>query len=363
MNDMTQLKILVTGACGVTSRAVVRSLKKSTHFANARFVGTDICANIYGLTEGLYETIYRVPYVTDASYGETMDTICKREAPDLAVIIPELEVMYWTEHTLKVPCLLPPLEFCRVAGSKKALYEALDGTGLVPSHDIVYRDALLDRSYQPASRWPCWIRDYEVGSTSGRGSLLAQNQDEIHAWVTLNPAINRFMVSEFLSGRNFACHLLYYQGNLIKAGTYERLEYFMARVVPSGVSGNISRGRLLKDPRVLERSRAAVESICTQTGEVMHGLVAVDLREDRDFHPMVTEINLRHVACTSAFADAGHNLVEAQLFATMRMPERAGELEKDYPPGNYILRDIDGPAKWVSKLELPPVGQPVIITP
>ena len=360
---MTQMKILITGACGVTSRAVVRALKKSEHFTDVGFVGTDICANLYGLTEGLYEKIYRVPHVTDDAYRETIDSICTREGIDLAVVVPELEVMFWAEHGMRVPCLLPPHGFCRIAGSKQALYEALNDTGLVPTHEVVHRDALAHQSYMPSSDWPCWIRDHEVGSTSGRGSLLAHNLCELQAWVTLNPEIDYFMVSEFLPGRNFACHLLYFQGALIKVGTYERLEYFMGRIAPSGISGNISRGRLLADPRVLKRARDAVELICKRTGDVMHGLVAVDLREDRESRPMITEVNLRHVACTSAFADAGHNLAESHVFATMQMPDRVGALEKDFPHGNYILRDIDGPAKWVPQLELPSIGQPVTLNP
>jgi hypothetical protein len=157
--------------------------------------------------------------------------------------------------------------------------------------------------------------------------------------------------------------LLYCQGRLVKTGVYERLAYFMGRVVPSGVSGNISQGRLLNDARVLHSSRSAVESICEQTGEIMQGIVAVDLREDTHAVPKITEINLRHVACTSAFAAAGNNLAEAQAFATLGMMDRIGAPDHTYPPGNYILRDIDGPPLWVSGLELPPLGVPVSNSP
>jgi carbamoyl-phosphate synthase large subunit len=186
---------------------------------------------------------------------------------------------------------------------------------------------------------------------------------ETHAWVTLNPKIESFMVSEFLPGRNYACHLLYHKGILIKIGIYERLAYFMGRIAPSGISGNISQGRLLNDARVLDVSKSAIETVCVLTGECMQGLVAVDLREDTHGNPMITEINLRHVACTSAFASAGNNIAEAQVFASLGMPERVGALDHPYPAGNYILRDIDGPALWISGLELPPIGFAVTVSP
>jgi carbamoyl-phosphate synthase large subunit len=352
MRDLSKLNILITGACGVTSRSVVRSLKVSAHFGQARFVGTDICENLYGIAEGLYDVLYRVPNSADDGYTEAINKICKREQIDLAIVIPELEVLHWTHHQMGVPSLLPPAKFCRVAGSKIELYRTLEHSGLVPRFQIIKRGVLL-AEFEPAWGWPCWIRDHGVGSTSGRGSLLASNLDELKAWVVLNPKIDSFMISEYLSGRNFACHLLYYQGKLIKTGSYERLAYFMGRIAPSGISGNISRGRLLNDARILDVSRAAIDEICSRTGETMHGLVAVDLRENRNAVPMITEINLRHVACTSAFAAAGNNLAEAQVFATLGMPDRVGTIEHSYPPANYILRDIDGPALWVPELELP----------
>ena len=54
------LNILVTGACGVTPRAIARSLSASSLFADARLVGADRGGNWYGFYEGLYERVYRV---------------------------------------------------------------------------------------------------------------------------------------------------------------------------------------------------------------------------------------------------------------------------------------------------------------
>jgi carbamoyl-phosphate synthase large subunit len=356
VSGRSDLGILVTGACGVTSRAVVRSLKLSGRFSKSRFIGTDVCDNFYGLAEGLYDVIYRVPHCGDPTYSDTINAVAERERADLAIVIPELEVLHWTRHKMRVPCLLPPADFCRIAGSKASLYRMLEQSDTVPRFEILERSALLAGDFVPASGWPCWVRDHGVGSTSGRGSLLASSREELQAWILLNPETASFMLSEFLPGRNFACHLLYYDGRLVKTGIYERLEYFMGRIAPSGISGNISKGRLLNDSRILDVSREAVEAICRQTNETMRGMVAVDLREDASGRPMVTEINLRHVACTSAFASAGNNLAEAQVYATLGMPDRIDPAQVEYPPGNLILRDIDGPAIWVPGFELPPIG-------
>ncbi len=42
------MKIVVTGACAVSARNVLRSLKMSEKFKDAEFVGWDMCSILYG---------------------------------------------------------------------------------------------------------------------------------------------------------------------------------------------------------------------------------------------------------------------------------------------------------------------------
>ena len=72
-----------------------------------------------------------------------------------------------------------------------------------------------------------WIRDYSEGTTSGKGSFKPHNIEELNAWLTINPQIETFMLSEYLPGRNLACFLLYNNGKLLKygVGRKDRLYY------------------------------------------------------------------------------------------------------------------------------------------
>ena len=338
------MNILITGACGVTSRTIARSLKKSTAFKEARLVGTDVCYNLYGLYEGLFDRIYKVPwYHTESEYEQAIGNICRYEGIDAAIVVPELEVLFWTKHPFPVTTLLPPPKFSRAVINKASLYQMLDGTGLVPKFTILGRNEIRSGSLGPIAKPPFWMRDFSEGSTSGKGSIKIKQMDEATAWLTLNPTIKKFMVSEYLPGRNLACLLLFYKGRLIKIGCYERLEYFMAKTVISGVSGNISKGRLVNDRKAVETSIKAIEAISRFTGETMSGMVTVDLRSDATEKYLITEINLRQVAAASTFAEIpGANITEAHLFATLGKPELAGELEVTFPENNLILRDIDG---------------------
>ena len=127
----------------------------------------------------------------------------------------------------------------------------------------------------------------------------------------------------------------------------------------SGISGNISRGRLINDERLLSarETQTAVASILQQTHETMHGIIAVDFREASDSRPMITEINLRHVAATYSFAAAGFNLAEAQLLLTLGRVDELGHKEAIYPEHNIILRDIDGAPIWLADYKNLEIGE------
>jgi carbamoyl-phosphate synthase large subunit len=351
------MRVLITGACGVTSRAVARSLRLSRAFPELYLLGTDICENPYGLYEGLLDRIYRAPRVSEPGYRAWMEDLCRTEGVDAAIVIPELEVLYWSAGGFPVPVVLPPAEFCRIAVSKKRLYETLAGEGLVPRFRICSRAELLDGATGDHPGFPCWIRDFSEGTSSGKGALLARSPEEIRAWVVLSANIDSFMLSEYLPGRNFACHLLYDRGRIVKVGSYERIEYFMARTAPSGVTGNISKGRLTNDARLAIAGGAAVASILERTRETMQGIVAVDFREAGDGRPMITEINLRHVAATYSFAAAGFNLAEAQLLLTLGKVDALGPREATYSERNAIFRDIDGPPIWLDDYSPLAVGE------
>lgn len=351
------MKILITGACGVTSRAIARSLRLSKRLGDLQLIGTDVCENPYGLFEGLFDRIYRIPRVSESGYSSWMEKVCRSEAIEAAIIIPELEVLFWSGKDFPAPVALPPQGFCRLAVSKRRLYEALAGTGLVPGFHIFSREELLKSDSVGLPECPCWIRDFSEGATSGKGSLLAHAVEEIRAWAVLNRGIDQFMISDYLPGRNFACHLLYDRGEIVKIACYERLEYFMGRTVVSGISGNISKGRLLNDERLVKVSVAAVEHILKTTRETMHGIVAADLREAADGTPRITEINLRHVAATYSFAAAGFNLAEAHLLMTLQQQHELGAKEMTFPPHNFILRDIDGAPVWLKEYEPLRVGE------
>ena len=337
-------KILVTGACGVTSRSVVRSLNKSKIFGGqCEFIGTDVCYNEYGIYEGLYKKVYKVPYFNDPDYRPLMEKIIKENEIEYAILIPEPEVKYWSEHPFDVKFLRIPEGFCAKVLSKKSLYDNLSDKEYIPQYQIISREEMMESESNIKLSYPLWIRDFAEGTTSGKGSLKALDYEDVKAWAVINKGISQFMLSEFLPGRNLACFTLFDKGKLVKYGVAQRIDYLMGKVAVSGITGNTCKGKLLNDTKVFDVAYDAVMSVIAKTGETMNGLVVTDLKEDANGRPIVTEINIRHVAFTSTFANAGLNFSEYQmLILTGRAKEIPDELTITFPVDNCMLRDVDG---------------------
>ncbi|MBO4778472.1 MAG: hypothetical protein J5588_08285 [Bacteroidales bacterium] len=355
---MNKIKVLVTGACGVTSRSVVRSLNMSPLFSKTfSFIGTDVCYNPYGLYEGLYDKVYKVPYTSSPDYRNIIENIIYENEIRYAIVIPELEVLYWCENPFSVPFYRIPLNFAKLVISKKRLYEALSKTDLIPKWQICDRNDLLSNK-MVSLKYPFWIRDYEEGTTSGRGACKVNDIEELRAWVTINKGINSYMLSEYLPGRNLCCFTLYKDGILLKYGVAQRIQYIMSKVAVSGITGNINVGKLLNDELTVNRVVKSINKLTKITGEKMNGLVVTDLKCDENDIPKVTEINIRHIATTSSFACAGLNFAEMQMLCLMgRETELSSEKTILFPTDNAILRDVDGRPLYVSHYKELNIGE------
>lgn len=357
---MKRFKILITGACGVTSRSVVRSLMKSEIFSGeCEFIGIDICNLVYAPFEGLYKKLYFVPRYTDASYRSIVESIISENNITYAFVIPEPEALYWSEHPFEgVRFMRIPSCFGHSVLSKGRLYENLSGTGLVPRFQIIDRKNILEGREEIELPFPMWVRDFSEGTTSGTGAYCAKDFNHLCAWLQINDNIDAFMLSEYLSGRNLACFLSYDKGELIQFGVAERIQYLMAKVAISKITGNTSYGKLLNDREPVDVSLKGINYILERTKETMNGLVVVDLKEDAHGKPYITEINLRHVAFTSTFANAGLNFSEAQLLCMMdRQSEIPVRGTIHFSENNAMLRDVDGLPIYIEHFEMPQLGQ------
>lgn len=342
--DKKEITVLITGIGGPTTRGIAKSLKRFSAHASYRIIGTDTNPLAIGLYDKNYiDASYVVPPLFSDKYWETIEQIVKLEKVDIAVVQPESEVEEWAlyrqKHKLPCSTLLPPIELIRSVRDKARMFELLSETDLIPKSIRASR-TILSKGLGDNLNFPYWIR-----ASKGAGAIGAfkvKNQSAIDAWLVIQSEIEEFTASEFLPGRNIACKILYSNGELIRSACAERVEYFRPEVAPSGVSGLTAFGRLINHKDAFEVSVQCVEYLCTKLGIVPDGFITVDLKEDSNGYPKVTEINVRHVSFTVAFAEAGVNLAEDMVQLALGNNDNLNKEGLHYFDEQWIfLRHVD----------------------
>lgn len=340
------MNILITGVGGPTPRSFVNSvLKHGSKFKDANFIGTDINRLAIGLYQkSLFEKTYVVPPATHPEYWDEINRIVSEHKIEIAIILPEIEVTIWSEKAKAgdLPCrvLLPDSEINSVLVDKAKMTDMLEELDLVPASVSFNRDLKDFNSIFQKLGPQFWVRS--SAGTSGLGSLKIENEESLKNWIEINPRVEHFLASKFLSGRNLACKLLYANGKLLRSAVGERVNYIMSKVAPSGITGNTSFGRLLNEPEIVDKSVHAMEFVFKHTGAVKHGFFTVDFKEDENGIPLITEINVRHVAFTQCFAAAGANFAEDTLSILLGDTNFDGNyIMYEFEPGTIFLRDVD----------------------
>jgi carbamoyl-phosphate synthase large subunit len=342
----TKLNILITGVGGPTPRSFARAIKEVGSYKSYRLIATDIHPYAIGLYQtALFDKSYITPKSSGPDYWTAMESIIKEEKIDIAIILPEQEVLTWSQRqasgTLPCKALIPPKKAVDKMLDKGVLTEALSSSGLVPASVLIdIHNNNLKEYTESSLKYPYWIRS--ATGSSGLGSYKIESFDDLQRWVSINKGINNFIASEYLPGRNLACKMLYFNGKLIRSACAERVNYIMAKVSPSGITGNTSFGRLINDDTVFAAAKQAMDIMFDLTGAEKHGFYTVDLKEDELGEPKVTEINVRHVAFTQCFAMGGANLCEDTIRLLDNDPSFNMEFHLyQFEKGLIFLRDVD----------------------
>lgn len=351
------MNILINGVGGPTPRSIARTLRNYSDYMDLTIIGTDINPLAYGLYEDeLYDKTYLVPPAKHKEYWASLERIIKKHKIDLALVHPEHEVMEWSRRqstTKDLPCkaFLPDHKLCEVLVDKSKMTDLLQDTDLVPA-SYVFEASIKDfDKLESTLQYPFWIRATE--GSSGLGSLKVHNQAELKNWLNINPKVNTFIASTFLSGRNLGVKLLYNKGQLIRAASAERVNYIMAKVAPSGITGNTSYGRLLNEPELVNKADEALQLLFKKLDVEKHGFFTADFKEDENGKPYITEINVRMVAFNLSFAAGGANFTKDivdLLIGNQKIDLKYKMYE--FEPDTIFLRDVDAPPKLMKESDL-----------
>jgi len=351
--------ILITGVGGPTPRSFVRAVKMVDHAPDIkyRFVGVDCNPIAYGLYDkSLFDESYKVPRAGNEEYWSVINNIILKEHIDAAIILPEEEVLEWALHhqsklDRQIVTHLPDYRLAKSLVNKHKMHEQLAGSSWIPKFIKITPSSYDYDSIIAEIGETFWIRSTE--GSSGLGSLKIDSEEALSQWITINPKVNEFIATEYLSGRNMACKMLYFNDDLKRTACAERVNYIMAKVAPSGITGNTSFGRLINEPKLVELSKEALEAIASQLECQLNGIFTVDYKEDSRGFPKITEINIRHVAFTSSLAAGGANIPADTIEA---MIEKVGadmeRIDYTYEEPLIFLRDVDAEPIIIKESEL-----------
>lgn len=336
--------ILVTGIGGPTPRSIARTIKKK--FPNYRVIGAD--ANPKSLSfyiPDFLDAIKLVPRVDNKQYWNHIKSIIEKENIDLAYVQPEMEVVAWGKYFDQhghhpCPVLIPPTQLAISLMDKAIMADLLRGTKYIPETIRVSQDNPCFEEVEKKIGFPFWTR--ATKGSGGLGSLKINDLDNYKSWLFINRKIDEFTVSEFLPGRHLATQMLYYNGEYIKGASLECVNYVMADIVPSKVTGNTSFGRFINEDEIIDFCKSCMAFICKKLNMEAHGVLSFDLKEDKEGSMKVTEVNIRHMAYTGVMAEVGFDLVSDTIILLKEGKEQVQKAEYFHYDKPYIfLRDVD----------------------
>ena len=349
-------RILVTGAGGPAGVNFTLSLKLVGR-REVYIVGAE--ANKYHIHMAKADKVYLTPKAEEKRYIDTINRIIAEEDVELVYPQPDIEVQVISENREKISAkvFLPSKNTIRICQDKLKTVEVLEKKGVpVPETIEVKGEDDLKKAFEELKK-PIWIR--ATRGAGGKGSTPASSLEVALAWIRywkLRDEKLRFIAQEYLPGRNLAFHALFRDGELITSMARERVEYIYPSLSPSGITGTPAVQRTIHSEKVNRIAEEAVLAIDPN----YNGIASVDLKEDVEGIPRITEINPGRTFTTSFFFSYAGKLLYRKLsmpvswfanipylYLKVAYGESLPPLKKyNILPANiYWIRHIDIPGK------------------
>lgn len=344
-------RIMVTGAGGPASINFIASLRIAPE--KMHIVGTD--ANRFRIHLAPVDLKFVVPRAAEDGYIDALNEIIRKENIDFVHAQPDVEVMALSENRekLEADIFLPSKETIRICQDKFESVRIWLKKGVPTARAIEIRcERDIEKAFEEFGS-PIWIRARR--GAGGRGSTPAFNVETAVSWIRYWRARGEkweFIAQEYLGGRNVAFHSVWREGELIVSMARERLEYIYPELAPSGVTGTPAVQRTIHDNKVNE---IAVQSILAIDPN-FNGIACVDLKENSEGIPCVTEINSGRMFTTSFFFSYASKVLYGDyrcnlpyIYVKAAFGEKLPILPKfnALPENLYWIRHIDASAVLV----------------
>lgn len=347
MSTKIKTKVIVTGAGGNASVGFCKALLNSSNYY---VIGTDL--SILKIHFAQANKKFIVPPASSSKYIKALNQIVEKYQVDFIHCQSDKEVKFMAQYKtrLKTQTFLPDLEAIEIAQNKLKTHEKLNKKNVpVPLSFPINSISDIKKVFKHLKR-PIWFR--ATSGAGGKGSLLISSPEIAKAWVEHWNGYGTFMASYYLPGKNLGWDSIWKNGKLIISHTKERISYAVSGSSPSGISGTSGVIKSVKRPNVDKICIDAILAIDPNP----NGIYAVDLKEDKEGKPFITEINPGRFLSSSThfFAETGFNLPD--VFIQIALGHKVALKKLKYPLGLYLLRELDAQPlilseKYIQKLE------------
>jgi len=334
-------RILVTGVGGPAGINFVECLRMAPE--KMYIVGTDI--NKWHLELPEVDRRYLVPRCTEKNYISKLNELVKKEKTEFVQPQPDIEVKVLSENREKINAItfLPNRKTIDICQDKIKTNEVLRNAGVpVPRMVQIKSEKDLNTAFNELARRlkKVWLRARK--GAGSRASLPIEEQRHakawIECWIKRGLTYKDFMACEFLPGKEFAFQSLWNDGELVTSMARQRLEYLFGHLMPSGQSSSPSVAVSIHRDDVNDIATKAVLAMDKKAS----GVFCIDLKENIDGIPCITEINAgRFFTTSNFFAKIGVNM--PYIYVKLAYGEKISKLSKynAAPKGLYWIRLMD----------------------
>jgi glutathione synthase/RimK-type ligase-like ATP-grasp enzyme len=334
-------RLLVLRAGTAATNNLVRSLKSgdpSMHVVGChddRFV----------LKQSNCDQKYLAPASSDTTFLAALRRIIRRERIQLVIPNHEPDVDAVSKVRRKLLCrtFLPRKATIAKCEDKYALMRLLRSCGLPVPRTYAIRsigeiEGIFQRFPTSAQLW-CRIRR----GAGSFGAIPVRNPLQVRAWIRYwqemrGVPAGLFTLSQYLPGRDLTVQCLFKRGQLFAAKMYERLAYHVSGTSVSGVSSSASLAKMIADPDLLKLCVLAVRVIDSRAS----GVFFVDLKEDEQDAPRITEINAGRFANIPTIHDVVGPGNMALAYVRLAFDEPLPRVRAVSPEeSQYVLRGLD----------------------
>ncbi|MFB6179808.1 MAG: ATP-grasp domain-containing protein [Halorientalis sp.] len=350
---MSRPNILVTGAGGGGSNNLIRGLQAIDY--PGKIVGSNISR--FFIAKSLAESNYVIPRGDEDGYFEALETVIETE--DIDLILPnngtEVRAISKLRDELSARVFLPPHTDIELCQDKYELTTHLQEYDIpVPESIPITESGDIATAFETLNGDALWCR-LRRGSGS-KGATKVRDPTQAQSWIEYwedmrDVSKTEFTLNEYLPGRDYAFQSLWYEGELVLSKTLERLSYYFGDNRASGQSSTPQVGKLLYDETIQDLCEAAIRAVNPDAT----GMYSIDLKEDADDNPHVTEINIgRFCMITNAFNEVGrHNMADFYTrVAFDDVPDIENRRQDIGDETTYLIRELDTEPLLITESEL-----------